>query len=332
MVIVQRVDGDALVSLEKEHVRLPVRDGALHVTRKRPLGAARASVLLVHGFSQNRYSFHLPSRSFTASLVARGFDTWNLDLRGHGLSYDPASPAPTFEDHAFEDVPAAYAKIVEATGAAPFLVAHSLGAAVSFAAAPRLSPKPRGVVSIAGPMSVGAAALGLKAMVRLSHRYLDLPPYGVPFQLLARILAQGPTILGFTPPLLPHIAAPGATEPDVLAEFLKLSFDRGWLTLAGSMARWGATGRFDGPQREDYAAAWRALDVPLYVCAGAQDRLIHPDECEPAWRTAKSADRTFRVFGNRQDAARFGHLDLLCGRDAPRLVWREIADWLQTRS
>ncbi len=333
MPLSQHIDAGSFVSLNKEYLRLALPDGgALHVTRKTPLHAPRGAVILVHGFCQNRYSFHLPARSFTASLVAAGFDTWNVDLRGHGRSHDPHAPAPTFERHAFEDIPTVYRACVETTGQTPFLVAHSLGAAICLAAAPKLDPLPRGIVSIAGPLRIGGAAVALGAAVQVGRFWRVWPHRAVPFQPLAQLVALRPEILGLSPPLLPHICAPGATEPAVMAELLRLSFDRAWLPLAGSLARWGVTGRFDGPQGEDYAAAFRTIDVPLYAAAGAQDRLIHADEVLPAFETSGSADRTFRLFGSVADGVPFGHVDLLCGKHAPRLVWHEITAWLRARS
>ena len=47
-------------------------------------GGTTATVLLVHGFGQNRYAWHLPSRSLANHLALSGFDVFNLDLRGHG--------------------------------------------------------------------------------------------------------------------------------------------------------------------------------------------------------------------------------------------------------
>ena len=58
---------------------------ALHATLE---GAQQSGspILLVHGFGQNRYAWHLPARSFANHLATAGFDVYNLDLRGHGRS------------------------------------------------------------------------------------------------------------------------------------------------------------------------------------------------------------------------------------------------------
>src|SRR5262245_51905788 len=48
--------------------------------------ATLAPLLLVHGWGQNRYIWHLPSRSLSNYLARAGFDVYNLDLRGQGRS------------------------------------------------------------------------------------------------------------------------------------------------------------------------------------------------------------------------------------------------------
>src|SRR5206468_2476156 len=56
------------------------------VRKRRAEGATLAPVLLVHGFGQNRYAWHMPERSFANYLADCGFDVFNVDLRGHGRS------------------------------------------------------------------------------------------------------------------------------------------------------------------------------------------------------------------------------------------------------
>ena len=60
-------------------------DVPLFMVRKRcPDRPHRAPVMLVHGLAQNRYSWHTSRFSMSAWLAAKGWDTWNLELRGHG--------------------------------------------------------------------------------------------------------------------------------------------------------------------------------------------------------------------------------------------------------
>src|ERR1700740_2557021 len=110
------------------------------MVRKRLSGAAgaggqgtRAPVLLVHGFGQNRYAWHLPSRSFANYLASAGYDVFNLDLRGHGRSRQlGAQPCTSAEDYVREDLPSAVDEVRALSGGrSVFLVGHSLGGIVS---------------------------------------------------------------------------------------------------------------------------------------------------------------------------------------------------------
>src|SRR5512133_3375002 len=77
----QIIDRDARGSFIKELVIVRTRSKSgvevpLSMVRKRRAGASetRAPVLLIHGYGQNRYAWHLPSRSLSNHLAQAGFD------------------------------------------------------------------------------------------------------------------------------------------------------------------------------------------------------------------------------------------------------------------
>ncbi|HVY48917.1 MAG TPA: alpha/beta fold hydrolase, partial [Minicystis sp.] len=92
-------------------------------------GGTLAPVLLVHGYGQNRYAWHLPSRSFSNYLARAGFDVYNLDLRGHGRSRHLGAQRPRHvSEFVREDVPTALEEVQRLSGGRPvFYVGHSLG-------------------------------------------------------------------------------------------------------------------------------------------------------------------------------------------------------------
>src|SRR5262245_58846345 len=92
-------------------------------------GGTRAPVLLIHGFGQTRYAWHLASRSIANDLARAGFDVFNLDLRGHGRSrHMGAKKCRGVEDYVLEDLPSAVEEVQALSGGRPvFLVGHSLG-------------------------------------------------------------------------------------------------------------------------------------------------------------------------------------------------------------
>src|SRR3954467_9950183 len=132
----QTIDRDQRALFTKELVLLRARSKSgseipLAMVRKRraSAGETRAPVLLIHGYGQNRYAWHLPSRSFSNHLAQAGFDVFNLDLRGHGRSRHLGAHRPTHvTDYVSEDVPAAVEEVQRISGQRPvYYVGHSMG-------------------------------------------------------------------------------------------------------------------------------------------------------------------------------------------------------------
>lgn len=294
-------------------------------------GGTSATVLLVHGFGQNRYAWHLPARSFANHLAYAGFDVFNLDLRGHGRSRHFGAKAPrNVDEYVSEDLPIAVDEVLSHTGQKPlYLVGHSLGGLVSYAAAPKLSGAIAGIASIGSPyhftrgsLSLSAIALFVEGMRRAgipnnAHVGVPLSPVGAVLRTI-RSVAESP----FYPiPLRGwHV---GALEPHVLDQHLKLAFDRGGISEIRQMFEWAGQKRFGGPS-QDYVERFESMDLPLLVMAGSNDDLAPPASVRPAFERSRSKDKTYRTFP-------LGHIDLLVGRDAPLSTWPAVVSWIQKR-
>lgn len=294
-------------------------------------GGTRAPVILVHGFGQNRYAWHLPARSVANALARSGFDVFNLDLRGHGRSRHFGARAPrSIDDYVTEDLPIAVEEVLSLTGGrAPFLMGHSLGGLVSYAAAPALQGAVRGIVSIGSPYHFARGSFSLQALslffegirrVGVPHLGLPLPvtPVGALMRTIRRV-ADSP----FYPVPIRGWHA-GALEPHVLDQHFKLAFDRAGLAEVRAMFEWAEHKRFGGPQR-DYVERFESMDLPLLVVAGKNDDLAPPASVRPAYERSKSKDKTYKT-------APLGHIDLLVGRDAPLATWPMITSWLEKRA
>ncbi len=306
----------------------------LAIVRKRYAGNAGGTlgpVLLVHGFGQNRYAWHLPARSLSNHLAFQGYDVFNVDLRGHGRSrHFGARPAHHVDDYITEDLPSAVDEIRLHAGDRPiFLVGHSLGGLVSYAAAPRLLGAVGGVASIGSPYHFTRGSLSLQAIslffegmrrVGVPHVRRPLPLYPVgAFMRTLRLVTDSP----FNPLPLRGWHA-GALEPDVLEQHLRLAFDRAGISELRTMFEWAAEKRFGGGAR-DYVERFETMDRPVLVIAGTNDDLAPPASVRPAYELSRSTDKTYRTVP-------LGHIDLLVGRDAPKTTWAILASWLAERS
>jgi alpha-beta hydrolase superfamily lysophospholipase len=288
----------------------------------------RAPVLLVHGFGQNRYAWHLPARSFANHLARAGFDVFNLDLRGHGRSRNlGARRCRGIEDYVREDLPAAIEEVQTLSDGRPvWIVGHSLGGLIAYAAAPSLGGAVAGIVSIGSPYHFARGSLTLSALALvfralhvapLPNAPLPLAPVGLTMRSLWRF-AESPFY-----PLPVRGWHAGSLEPHILEQHLRLAFDRAALAEMLDMFDWASQRRFGG-REFDYVERFERMDLPLFVIAGANDDLAPPASVRPAFLRSRSSDKTYRSLP-------LGHIDLLVGRDAPATTWSLVTRWLDKR-
>jgi len=343
-VVEQTIDRDTRGRFAKELVlvRAPSSthaDGVpLAMIRKRNAdnaGGTIGTVVLLHGYGQNRYAWHLPARSLFNHLAHAGFDVFNLELRGHGrsrhLGAHPPNHVTTFVE---EDVPAAIEEVQRLAGPRPvFLVGHSLGGLVAYASAAKLQDAIGGVATLGSPYQfthgswalaiLGSAMLALDRRVSFGHGGIELKPLMESVRLL-RSFIESPAFLfpirGF---------APGALEPHVLAQHMSLAMDVGSVAVLRGMFHSAAEARRGGHclgQLSNYAAGFESLeDLPLLIISGTKDDLAPPASVIPAYERSHSRDKTYRTFPR-------GHLDLLIGRDSPQTIWPLLESWLSRRA
>jgi alpha-beta hydrolase superfamily lysophospholipase len=307
---------------------------ASRVRKDAGLGGTLAPVLLVHGYGQNRYAWHLPARSFSNYLARAGFDVFNLDLRGHGRSRHLGAHRPNhIADHVREDVPAAIEEIQRISGGRPvYYVGHSMGGLIGYAAAPSLGSALGGVATLGSPyhfargswplMLAGNLMLAVDRKVPIGHVAAPLKPLGEAMRLL-RAFVESPL---FPVPIRGFAAR--SMEPTVLGQHMSLAMDAGSVVVLKNLFLGGVESRRSGHRLgglTGYAGAFEKLDLPLLIIAGSKDDLAPPASVLPAYESSRARDKTYRTFPQ-------GHIDLIVGRDAPLTIWPLIESWLRRRT
>lgn len=350
LIVEQSVDGDDKGHFVKQIVlaRGPVpialvRKRLANVDPHAPAGdvdpesvacPTRGVVLLIHGYGQNRYAFHLPSRSMSNQLARAGFDVYNIDLRGRGRSgHLGASKASGPLDFIREDVPTALAEIRELSGDVPvFLVGHSLGGVVAYAVAADHPERVAGVVTLGSPYHFSRGSLVLAGVAEaflMLDRAVEIPNVALPLRMYGSLVRAGQRV--FDSRLYP-VPIRGfrrrAMEHEVLREHMALAMDHASVSTMRAMFTWASQlRRNDGDSHDGlfgYAGLVEQLDKPLLVISGKFDDLAPPASVAPAYRRSTSSDKTYRELP-------FGHIDLLVGREAPILTWPLIESWLEKR-
>jgi len=339
----QAIDRQHFGQFNKEILKAVTPSGrSLSIVRKlREDVPRRGGVLLVHGFAQNRYTWHLSTRSLVNFLADSGLDVYNLELTGHGRGREYGTAvARKFSDYV-EDAASVIPAIADHAGLdRVFLMGHSLGGAVCYAAAPDVAERLAGVVTVAGLYRFGSnpamrrLAEGLGALQRVAPLLGKAARIGtgVRTRAFGRLVANwwetaDDLSAGF--PLAGWV--PGSTEPHIVQERVVRGFDWTGLNILLTMMRWAAEGNFDREDGHDYAEAFAALDVPLLVVAGDRDRLLPAEDARPAYDLSASTDKTWKVFSPVREEVHWGHLDIILGKDAPRFVWPYIQRWLLER-
>ncbi len=344
VVVEQTIDRDVRGRFAKELVLVRVPSASkpegipLAMIRKRAAdagGGTLGTVILIHGYGQNRYAWHLPSRSLFNHLVMAGFDVYNLELRGHGRSrHLGAHPPSNVCDFVREDVPAALEVVQKLSGARPvFLLGHSLGGLVAYASAAHLKGAIAGVATLGSPYqfthgswalaTFGTAMLAVDRRMSFGHGGIELKPLMEAVRLL-RGFIESPIF-----PLPIRGFAPGSLEPQVLSQHMSLAMDVGSVAVMRNMFLSAAEARRGGHcmgELSSYAGEFESLtDLPLLVVAGTRDDLAPPASVAPAYVRSRSRDKTYRTFPR-------GHLDLMVGRDSPQTVWPLLETWLKRRA
>lgn len=294
----------------------------------------RATLLLIHGYAQNRYAFHLPARSMVNHLARAGFDVYNVDLRGRGRSAHLGARRPLgVLDFVREDVPAALEEIQRLSGPGPvFLVGHSLGGVVSYCVAVEHRERVAGVITLGSPYhftrgsrwlaGVSVAFVALDRRVRLPNLPVPSNAYGSFVRVSRRFIDSR------LYPLPVRGFHRGSMEPEVLDQHMAMAMDRGSITTMRAMFRWATQVRGLGNRQKDalfgYGSRFEALDLPLLIVAGQYDDLAAPASVKPAYDLSHSSDKTYKKLP-------FGHIDMLIGREAPQITWPLIESWVTRR-
>ncbi len=338
------VDKNQTVKFYKRIHEVTTEDGMnLIMTQKTPVGKkAKAPVMLVHGLGQNRYSWTLTNRSLENYLVSLGFTTFNVELRGHGLSRANGSDYPvTFEEYLTQDVPAFISEIKRITGRNKmFYMGHSLGGTISYCIGAQFQDSLLGIISIAGPFSMARGHVGMKTGSKLgSLAFKALPMKLVhsqpfPIDYLGVLAKLGLFALDSSANIIPlGVWYPGSMERDVLEERIAKGFDRTSISVARLLVDWGAAGKLRGTGgKEDYEERVANIKIPLLFINGDRDYAVLPAAAKQAWEKAASDDKSFLVYKKKETGVHWGHCDLIFGKQAPAHVWPDIGDWLVQRA
>ena len=289
-------------------------------TRNLPHGRRAPPVLLVHGFGQNRYAWHLPSRSFANHLARAGFDVFNLDLRGHGRSRLSAAGARRgVDDYVERGLADGRRGGAVARPAAPHLARRALArrprrlrrrARASRAPSPASSSIGSPYHFTRGSLTLGAPHLFFRALALARRcRNAPLPLAPVACSLSAHAALRGEPALSVSAPRLARgvvrAARPRAAPPPRVRP-------RGARARCSTCST-GPRSAASADASSDYAERFETMDFAAPRHRRGERRPRAPREraprlhAEPLDRTRRTARRAARAHRFARRAGRAAH-------------------------
>lgn len=295
-------------------------------------------VICCPGLACNARMFDFDERrSLARELAAQGFDVWVMDPRGMGLSERPGWFGKSwrfgFEEFVQQDAPAAIRAVTQATGVPRvFWVGHSMGGLIGYHVTARHE---------LGDFIAGVVALGSPADLS-RHREV----IGMPMQLLEWFVRGWPVVrLGRLCALIAPLAGRVRRFPETLFVCSKNTSGRSLRhfmvevledvprqlldQFADNVFRDLA---FDGRPQAQMHVALKAFSPPLLAIAGNRDFIAPPASVHAATKILGCEEVEEITLGDDPaESSAFGHLDLLIGDDAPRIIYPRVIDWLLDR-
>ncbi|MBI4209628.1 MAG: alpha/beta fold hydrolase [Deltaproteobacteria bacterium] len=332
-----------LETAETERYEVVTEDGwvlPLYYYPAQGVTKPKASVILCHGLSVNRFDLDFDEKNSLARYLAReGYEAWVMERRGAGNSHRMGGAKKpydwNFDDYVVKDLPAIL-KFVRQQAKTSDLVwlGHSAGGMVMYAylTTHEVEP-PFRLVSIASPGEFQYLHDFFQRnplLQKVAWRSVNGPLKTLPLRTLARTFYPW-LMVSPHDQWLWHVLF----NPENLDErdFWQLHANS-WEDLPVLEWRqwydWATSGDFRAADRKfSYRDHLSKMDVPALFIAGSVDNLVSTEAVLYAYEQASSTEKTFREFGRwNGDRDDYGHIDLILGREAPYEVFPFIVSWL----
>jgi pimeloyl-ACP methyl ester carboxylesterase len=301
---------------------------AIALGRYHPRGERRFQepVLLGHSLATNRFNLDFNERfSLARYLARRGFETWVLELRGHGLG--GSAQSSTFDIEATHDMTAALRALVSAGSTSVLFAGHSRGGLLAFAHLARQPEAPiRAVVAMGTPFTFQHQP-GVQRVVEYVEPLLRLRT--APVAMMARAAIP----FGLPPePIGKYLLNRDNVDDAVIRQALRSVVADVPQGVLRQFVRWVRSGRIDGEDGFDYLGALAAVRCPVMLIAGVNDFLSPPEATFSSVSRLSTTVTELTVSRMRGFSYDAGHGDLVLARRAPEELFPKIAEFLEAHA
>lgn len=307
-------------------------------------------VVLCHGLGLNGTFWTITDDHLPSQLAGRGYEVFVVDLRGSGASYrdgtlgwvnaglrqtiipEYGNDEWSMDDQAFYDVPAILDYVRSQTGDDRVnWVGHSLGGMLMFAFLEQSEHAHRiaNFVAMGSPACVSESPESKRVLK--ANRGLRTLMKAISTSRIARPMSIA------RPPGLDQIDrfyySADNVDRETVDRFYGSTLEDPGPGALKQMDRYLESGRLVSEDGSiDYFDGLPRVRTPTLFVAGDGDILA---DLFSKWKTYEamgSPDKTFLRFGRSQGhVADYGHCDLVWSRHAPKEIFPEIIDWLDSR-
>lgn len=336
----------------------PTTDGwKLAFTRYRPLDfdKNKPPIILCHGFASNRYDLDFEEEKYSLAkyLAKRGFDSWVLELRGHGRSKKRGIrnwfnwSLDTYIDH---DAPDAIRYIREKyrkeydVNTKIIWIGHSMGGMIAYGygCSEERRKNLKGVVTIASPVKFEGLFNNLRKIPPINLQGLVKFPQNICPPRLNK-----PFLTPLYVKLIKNIVEKFFVNKDnidnnILNKFwekgteiisCKKLFQFAYMIELNDFCKFPKYPRicriFFLFCPKSYIKNLKKFVVPLLAIAGNGDNVAVKEDIFEIKKLVGSKDITLKLFSKDNSSADYGHLDLVLGYNSEREVFKEIYEWLE---
>lgn len=302
-------------------------------------------ILCCHGLGTNGLIFDLaPNQSFARGLAAAGFDTWVVELRGHGRSergsiFSLKRPIRwDLDTFVQEDLPAAISYVRRKTKAAKIhYVGLSMGGIIGYllmgaTGEDTLGTSAGTAIASAAILGAGLDYSGTKSWYMPVGKLKFLAPMVPVVQTSPLVRATIPFIGRFHTPFERFMVQPQNMDPTAYRRLAASGYEpmsTNLLLQLSTLLEAGGLRSADSGRRR-YVELLPHIKVPILTLAGSHDHQCPPRAVARTHKLLGSKSKRMitlgRDSGHRAD---FGHADLVCGIHSVKEVVPLIVEWFE---
>lgn len=281
----------------------------------------KESILLIHGYANNRYCFDLSEKiSLARFFKSKGFDTWLLELPGRGFSgnisiFNNKKLNRTPQDH-LTDIINSIKKIKSINNNKINLVGYGLGGLLAIDIGIKHSQNINSISAISTPFDLHYLKNRISWIISL-EKFLYLFQQ-IPYLLFSFFIA--PYIGFYYPEIIRTFVNPYNLDPNLIRQIFINTFSNELKSV--NLISW--------INNYENKIEFNKLKIPCSLITGSWDNIAPPEVITKTFNKLEIQDKKMIVIGRSYGSkVNYGHIDILLSKESINDVYPEIFNWIK---